>query len=439
MKLNKLLKSKASQIDFCKGVDNACVQLFHIIRTSKIESQVLLKYFQKAYKENPKLALKILMYTRDIRHGLGKREIFRMLFNYLCKKYPHIARQLVSYLSSIGRFDDLFVGLHTNVEDTIIEYIDKTLQNDIENFKMGRSVSLLGKWMPSINSSNKEIVKLAKYLANKLDMSEDAYVKIITMLRNRDMVENRSKENIRLEKTCKSSKDCDSLDMVSLIESCYDNYQLKDLCVNEEITLQEKWEKVLKKGFVDNTIVIRDGSYSMTCDNGVPLFVANIMTAYFSRLLNDDCKNKFLTFSDNPELVEFTSESLYRMLKQLEMYDDSTNLDLSKAFDIIMSKIESVRRIVIITDMNFDVGVEDVDSLEIIKNQFANLHLEIPEIVYWNVNSSNIDYKVDNNIKYITGVSNKIIDLIMNNNHVNDIFVIEECVDKYKFIDNLEV
>ena len=49
--------------------------------------------FDRAYIENPELAMKLLFYIRDIREGLGERELFRNLIRHTAKTWPESARK----------------------------------------------------------------------------------------------------------------------------------------------------------------------------------------------------------------------------------------------------------------------------------------------------------------------------------------------------------
>ena len=62
---------------------NYCVDLYGVINASRENLDGILDLFIKAYDENPRLALKILMFSRDVRGGAGERKVFRHIFKYL--------------------------------------------------------------------------------------------------------------------------------------------------------------------------------------------------------------------------------------------------------------------------------------------------------------------------------------------------------------------
>ena len=128
----------------------------------------LLKLFAKAYAENPVIAVKILFYLRNIRGGLGERNSFRVLLKELAQSYPKTAKRLVYAVPEYGRWDDLLVLLDSPVKADIVDLIKNQLEKDWKAVKEGKEISLLGKWLPSINTSSKKSVGFAKELAAAL-------------------------------------------------------------------------------------------------------------------------------------------------------------------------------------------------------------------------------------------------------------------------------
>ena len=136
-------------------------------KTVTVNSQTELK---NALEEDETLAIKCLFYLRDIRGGQGERRFFRVCFNWLAKNYPEIARRNLVNLAEYGRYDDLFVGLKTNVDKELVALIQEQLDKDILSKTENGTCSLLAKWMPSVNASNSDTIHTALYLANRLNL-----------------------------------------------------------------------------------------------------------------------------------------------------------------------------------------------------------------------------------------------------------------------------
>ena len=130
------------------------------------EDDSILHAFNAAYANDKDLALKALFYARDIRGGQGERHLFRVVLKYLAYFYPEDIIGLVEHISEYGRWDDLFVLKGTPLETVMLVRISGQLADDVKS----DHPSLLGKWMPSINTSSIETKKLANWFAAKLEL-----------------------------------------------------------------------------------------------------------------------------------------------------------------------------------------------------------------------------------------------------------------------------
>ena len=87
---------------------NECVNLFFSIgamRGKSVDSIVSL--FSKAFNENPRTAMRILFWARDIRGGAGERQIFRDIMSYLVNNHVEAVRVNLDLIPEYGRWDDV--------------------------------------------------------------------------------------------------------------------------------------------------------------------------------------------------------------------------------------------------------------------------------------------------------------------------------------------
>lgn len=108
--------------------------------------------------------------------------MFRIILNYLAKYEPDSVRRNIEYIAEYGRYDDLLCLIGTPCEKDALRIIEGQLKKDIAS---DTGVSLLAKWLPSVNASNKETVRTARRLARLLGMSEKQYRKTVVALRKR--------------------------------------------------------------------------------------------------------------------------------------------------------------------------------------------------------------------------------------------------------------
>jgi len=140
--------------------------------------------FKNALIENDDVALANLLYTLDIRNGKGERALFKSYFSALIRMNKNYAIQILPYISELGRWDYVFEGIGTEIEEAVYDFVRAYLMMDIKNYNDNKPVSLLAKWLPSIKTHNKKnhfAIKLAK----KLNLTEKEYRKILSKLRDR--------------------------------------------------------------------------------------------------------------------------------------------------------------------------------------------------------------------------------------------------------------
>ena len=166
-----------------------CLDFFSFCGGMRHNYKELNNLFLRSYYENKLLTIKTMLFLRDIHTGLGERNSFRMTFNLLCNLDPDLAKQLLPLIPKYGRWDDILSGLNTKVEDDVIKLIKKILIIDLKKQEEGKEVSLLSKWLPSINASSKETRKLAKKIANKLGYTYEEYRKVLSKLRKGKIIE----------------------------------------------------------------------------------------------------------------------------------------------------------------------------------------------------------------------------------------------------------
>lgn len=441
------------------------------------EDENYIEYFIGAYRENPKLAIKILLYIRDIKYGLADKELFKEIYGYLCKNKPEIAIQLIPYISRVGRFDDLFVCFNTRAEDALIKYIDSIFKNKDKNYS-DRERELMGKWLPSINSKNKKIRDLAKYICEKLEMPYGSYRKKLSSLR-KNIVENYLREKnytfdynklpvgarnkyrkafLRNDKRrylqfCRSikNKERSARSLLDVVRgSYYDFGYIKSMNNTEIEKIEREWNDVAFKVSSSKTLVVRDGSYSMHCDGALALMVADSFTIFHSSNLTGDYKNKFISLSKDTKLKELKGNNIYDKLVELNKYDDGGALSFSKLIDTILEVYKNnpcldnvIEKIIIISDTFCEISMEIGTSvLEDLKNKYQELNLKVPRIVYWNINHSVVDINKGEklyNMDVVNGFSDSLYEYILSDKPLDESSYMEYCLRYYDYVNELNI
>ena len=432
------------------------------------ETEIINK-FMDAYWENPILAIKWLFYCRDVREGLGERRFFRTVFKQLAQDKPEVARKVAQFIPTFGRYDDMWNLLDTDLSANVIEMIGWQLANDTLNMKEGKPISLLAKWLKSENCSSAESKRLAKIIRIGIGKSSKEYRKMLSQMRkyidvaerkmsakewsaiNYETVPSRANliynnaflrndEERRREYLGKLEKGEVKINAGTLyphdIVHKYTSGSWYSRLNNYDATLEGLW-KALPNIVRDaeNTIVVADGSGSMTCNIGgntsvTALDVANALAIYFSERSSGEFKDKYITFSHRPQLVDFSNAKTLRDKLQIALsHSEVADTNIEATFDLIlrtavnnkMSQEDMPKNILIISDMEFNSAcyVRPNETLfTTIASKYAAHGYKLPRLVFWNVNSRTGTIPVKENdlgVALVSGFSVNIVNMVMSN------------------------
>ena len=176
--------------------ESDCLDLFATIGAlrhasdSEIEAR-----FIRAFSENRDIAMKLLFFARDIRGGLGERRVFKVILSWLAENEPNTVLKNIQYVAEYGRFDDLLCLMGTPCERQMLDVLKAQFDQDNEALKNSGEVSLLAKWLPSVNASKEQTVLYAKKIAKHFGMNDASYRKALVALRARiRIIENNLRE-----------------------------------------------------------------------------------------------------------------------------------------------------------------------------------------------------------------------------------------------------
>lgn len=393
--------------------------------------------FMRAYAEDADVAMKILFFARDIRGGLGERKVFRTIVKWICENHPESIEKNIKYIAEFGRYDDLLVLLDTQFKSHVIELIKEQLAEDILNMSKGESISLLAKWLPSINASSDETVKQAKKIARVLGMNFGDYRKMLSRLRNHlRIIENNLREkDYSFDYSKQPSKamfkyrsafyrnDLERyrqfLDKVERGEAKLNTGNVMPYEIIAPAVLGNKatidvgslnatWNHL--EDFTDgrNAIAVIDGSGSMYCGgNPMPATVALSLGLYFAERNKGVFKDHFITFSNRPKLVEVKGKNIVEKVKYAMSFNEVADTNIEAVFELILktavkNKVkqeELPETIYIISDMEFNHCTRgaDITNFENVKRRFEAYGYKLPQIVFWNVQSRNRQQPVTKN------------------------------------------
>ena len=466
---------------------NACVDLFAEIgalRNGGDYHSRLFTMIERAYAENPLLLVKILFYARDVRGGLGERQVFRTAIYYCAHAHPEIIKNNLAAIPEFGRWDDLFSLIGTPLEGEMWEFIRRQFSEDEKALTSVKGkVSLLAKWMPSADTSSKDTRAFAHLCASNLDMTVYEYKRRVRALRRR----------LNLLETKMSSKKWGEIDYSSVPSQAHlrhtqaflrnDNtrytefiedvnagkkeiktatlypYEIVeriqfvswdirsggyvcDHIANEEANkpLETMWKNLPNYVKDANILVMADTSGSMM---GRPMATATSLAIYFAERNKGVFGGLYMTFDSNPRLISIDSnKSLRDRYEQLLNGPWGGSTNLYGAFNLLLdvavkSKAKAgdmPKSLVVITDMEINRGGDDHEKWNTIvddmREKYAQAGYELPNIIFWNVASrhetylARCDYK---GVQLVSGSSPSVFEAVIG--FTNGMTPIE-CVEK---------
>lgn len=400
---------------------NACVDLFFNIGAMRGQDKKrLIATFSSAFNEDPKRAMKLLFWARDVRGGAGERQVFKDIITYLAADHDLALKPNLHLIAEYGRWDDLLALTGTILEEDAFTLIQEALV--AEN-------GLCAKWMP-----RKGII--ANKLRNFMKMSPKEYRKTLVNLTN--VVETKmcakdwdsiefsklpSVASARYQKAFwKNSPDGYGAYVESLVKgettinagAVYPYDITKSLAYGDNKVANEQWKALPNylEGASDMILPVVDVSGSMSTPAGgsknvTCMDVAISLGLYISERNEGPFKDAFVTFSDNPQL-QVVSGNLTDRYRQMKSADWGMSTNLEATFELILNQAKKhglaqdqmPNKILILSDMEFNAATRtggwrneestwNPTAQQMIEQTYEDAGYKVPQIVYWNIQSRN--------------------------------------------------
>ena len=398
------------------------------------------RLFADAYKEDPLFATKIAFYGRDVRGGLGERRAFRILIRYMAEYHAEALRPNLDLIGVYGRYDDLYELIGTPLEDDMWAAMKKQFEEDLQNLNDDKAISLLAKWIKTADASSEKTRKLGILTAQKLGYPVYNFKRIVRTMRKKigvieslmsagrwDEIEysavpsrammiyrnafqkhDEDRYNAFVNKAVNGEEKINSATLYpyDLIEkiwnmSCYGANKVKD-----DKTVEAQWRQL--PNYVEegtNALVIADTSGSMY---GRPMATSVGLAIYFAERNKGAYHNMWMSFSTNPHIHVLKGETLAQKIGSIDMNDWDGNTDLKAAFNRVLdiaekndvSPDEMPKSLIVISDMEIDYcGNKEWTFYDKMSAKFRKAGYEIPNIIFWNVNSRHDIFHADSKRK----------------------------------------
>ena len=439
--------------------------------------------FKDAYEEDATLALRCLFYLRDIRGGQGERRFFRVCFRWLAKTYPNEASSLLTLVSEYGRYDDLFELIDTPVEDEMFAHLWLVVRSNKD--------ALVYKWLKSENTSSKQSREIATKTRKAFGLSSRDYRRMLSegrkacQLVETAMSQNRwddidfsklpsragliyqhafmnreeTRERYAAFMSSKQNKvNASTLYPVDIARQIFDAYRPTDL---QRMAWQKYWDNLpdYYHGKEEPGIAVVDVSGSMY---GLPLNAAVSMGAYIAERGKGPFKNHFITFSGDPQLVEFNGTDIYDKFHRAESADWGQNTNIEAVFDMLLNTAlkyrtraeDMPRTLYIFSDMEFDNAITCGPTVSSMYTRVPSLNenqietvieaqarkwkqhgYNIPKVIFWNLDARHQNIPaIGPGFSYVSGFSPVMIEQILSGKDGVDLMLEKLNSDRYSKI-----
>lgn len=456
-----------------KDSGSSLVDMFYSMGAARNkEDQSIIDMFQSAYNEMPIETMKALFYNRDIRGGQGERRFFRTAYRHIAQTDPEVARKNLDHIPEYGRWDDVLeVSKNTPIEEDALDLYEKALLEDEDG--------LAAKWAPREGKSDHD---LFEKLREHMGLSHRQYRKLVGSLS--DTVEDKMCRNdweninyssvpsqaINKYKSAFHRNDeerfvswtnelmSDNSDANISAGAIYPHQIVRqllrqyDISKNDIKVLEAQWDALpeyMPEG--KKVIPVCDTSGSMNTGDGQPMEVSVALGIYTAERNNGPYANSVITFSEEPNFINFGYENGLRGKANLIRSDSNwgQNTDIEKTFDLILEQAvqndldsdEMPDTVIIFSDMQFDQatgnyhGESNPVAMDMIEQKYDAAGYDRPDIVYWNLRDSNgkpVEF-TKNGTALVSGFSPSILKMVLSAEEINPLTIVMDTINSNRY------
>ena len=393
---------------------NACVDLFFTIGASRGKN--VTAAFERAFQENPEIAAKILLWSRDIRGGAGERQIFRDMLVNIEAHHKDFLGPIMKAVPELGRWDDLLVLKTDAARSVAFDMIGAALQS---------GDSLAGKWMPrkgdnaialrkhlgwSPKQYRKTLVGLTNVVetqmcAKEWDKINFSHVPSVASSRYQTAFHRNADEQYQTYKDNLAKNDgsakvnAGAVYPYDVLKPILSGGYGSNTVANAEV-IKAQWDALPNYIGDESILPMVDTSGSMGCAAAGSLSCMDVAVSlglYLADKNTGAFSDMFLTFSSDSH-IQVLGGDIIAKVRQLRTAKWGMSTDLHAAFDEVLrvatqNKIDESDMpayILILSDMQFNghtVTGADESAMQMMASKYAAAGYKIPNIVFWNLNA----------------------------------------------------
>lgn len=475
----------------CFQSSGNCFVDFFMVFVRNLETVTIIDYLNKCWEKDPYLTIALIFHARDRKNGKKEKNISNRAMIWLKKKKNKTYKKVLeTYVNNFGSWKDvMYIAMKTINNHDELNFITEQLKKDKANLEEGKSVSLCAKWISSEKDKYNKKCSLAILIAEKLygcdDKKMEKYRKeyIVPLRKHLDIVESHMTssnwntiiyDNVpsvamkrlnksflkhdpeRFEEYLKSIKSGEKkMKVTGILPHELVKYYLNDNSdFNETIELQWKAlvDDVKSKGTLKNMIPIVDSSgsmYSGTDKNVSPIEVSIALGILIAQCVDGHFKNKIISFSESPSFHDLVGDTLFDIVNNVKQkLPVGLNTNFEAIFDMLLNigscfnitPDDMPKKIVCLSDMQFDAAssdnsvVNDKTLHDTIMKKYVGTKYQPPTFIYWNLNTVDKTFPVkclSDNVAMISGFSEQLLKIFMNNDNFNAETIIYDILNDY--------
>ena len=430
-----------------QSTSSAVVDLF--FKIGAMRGQNVVPAFTAAYVEDADRALRIALWSRDIRQGAGERQIFKDVMSYLALNNPDAFIALANRVPELGRWDDLLEIAYNN-PGTIRNYVFGMVRNALNH-----GDGLCAKWLPrkgpiavalrqhfewTPKFYRKRLVELTKVVETQMcakDWENINFNHVPSVAASR-YKKAFKKHSVKFEEYVKKLAAGDK-DVKVNASAIFPYDVLKGTAINDSGTprlsqierehIKAQWAALPNYVGDASILPLVDVSGSMywstmTQTSGLrPIDVSVSLGLYLADKNKGPFKDTFLTFSSTPVLIHLNGDILQKT-DQMAKSSWGGSTDLHRAIQVILDTAirgkvpaeDMPKMLLILSDMQFNSCIHHDDTaLQMVARKYADAGYVMPQVVFWNLNAAdNVPAKMDSTgVALVSGFSPSIVKSVL--------------------------
>lgn len=406
----------------------ACLDLFSVAGAARRHPAQLVSLFERAYQQEPQLALRVLLWLRDARGGAGERQSFRNLFHWLERRHPKVALALLDsgVLSKLGRWDDLLCVSRPASWVSVIFQVKRALD---------AGDRLCAKWMPRSGP-------VAARIYRALGLNQQAWRKRLVALS--DTVEQQvcaghfeairykavpsvaAARYQRLFRTRDFERYTDFIEAVKAGRACMKAgavfpHTVLQASRHDDDAATAQWSQLPRPAIAGRVVPVCDVSASMTCPaagNVTAMEVCIALGLLLAESNGGELQDQVITFSSEPSWHRIQGRTLLERYTSLRNAHWGGSTNLVATFDLLLARAKHnpdfvmPEYLVVFSDMEFNQADYHNDSpLQEIRKRFAATGQSMPHLVFWNLagRAGNLPAGNEEGVTLVSGFSPSIM------------------------------